>query len=144
MLRVIRRNPDGIGTILNMFGDFVNNSLSEEIKSENQDFCAMPLDLTETEKDYRVVANLPGIKKEDVKISLEKAQLIIEAENKNNVEDEKTVYHHKERFCGKYQRVIYLPENVNVDNIKAKMENGLLELIIPKEEIKPQKLINIE
>ncbi|MDD4156280.1 MAG: Hsp20/alpha crystallin family protein [Candidatus Cloacimonetes bacterium] len=144
MLRVIRRNPDGIGTILNMFGDFVNNSLSEEIKSENQDFCAMPLDLTETEKDYRVVANLPGIKKEDVKISLEKAQLIIEAENKNNVEDEKAVYHHKERFCGKYQRVIYLPENVNVDNIKAKMENGLLELIIPKEEIKPQKLINIE
>ncbi len=148
MLRVVRRNPEGISLpffpIFNMFDEFVKNSTSDEMKNDNQGYCAMPLDLTETEKDYRVIANLPGIKKEEVKISLEKNQLTIEAENKNNVEDEKAVYHHKERFCGKYQRVIYLPENVDVDNIKAKMENGLIELIIPKQEVKPQKLINIE
>lgn len=147
MLRIIGKNPESLSMpffpVMSLFDEFVKNSVGDEIKNEKQNYCAMPLDLTETEKDYRVIANLPGFTKELVKISLDNNQLTIETVDQEKKE-ENAVYHHKERFCGKYHRLIYMPENVDVNEIKAKMENGLLELIIPKQEVKPQKLINIE
>jgi HSP20 family protein len=142
MLRIVKRDP--FFPILSLFDEFVKNSATDEIKSENESVTAMALDLSETEKDYRVIANLPGIKKEDVKLSVEKNQLTIEASHKKEEESDKATYHHRERFFGKYHRIIYLPDNVDTNNIKAKMENGLLELSIPKEAAKPQTLINIE
>ena len=144
MLRIVKRDP--FIPIISLFDEFVRNSATEEIKSinENENVCAMALDLTETEKDYYVIANLPGIKKEEVKISIDKNQLSIEASHEKVEVTEKSVYHHKERFCGKYHRLIYLPENVDTSKIKAKMENGVLELTIPKAEEKQQKFISVE
>ena len=104
----------------------------------------MVLDLAETDKEYRIVANLPGIRKEDVKISLDKNQLTIEATHNKDEGDSKEIYHQRERFLGKCYRTIYLPENVESKGIKAKMDNGLLDLSIPKEAEKPQIFINID
>jgi HSP20 family protein len=142
MFKIIRRDP--YLPILNLFDEFVNHSTTEEAKSANENISAMVLDLAETTTEYRIVANLPGVCKEDAKISLDKNQLTIEATHTKDEIGGKEIYHHRERFFGKYYRTIYLQKNVESSEIKAKMENGLLELIIPKEAEKPQVFISID
>ena len=144
MLRIVQKDP--FYPILSLFDEFLNHSATEDVRkvSETESVSAMALDLSETEKEYRVYANLPGIKKEGVKITLDKNQLAIEATHQKDEENEKYIYHHRERFNGKYYRKVYLPENVDTNNIKATMENGILELLIPKAATKPQTFINID
>ena len=144
MFRIVRR--ENYSPIFSLFDDFIKNSSVEDVKNvgENENVSAMALDLVESAKEFHVIANLPGICKEDVKISLDKNQLIVEAFHKKEEEIEKSFYHHRERFFGNYRRVIYLPDSVDKNKIKAKMENGLLELIIQKEEEKPQTFISID
>ena len=143
MFKIVRKDP--FMPILGMFDEFLKNSHAEEIRSEEQEnVSAMALDLSENAKEYRIIANLPGICKDDVKISLDKNQLVIEATHKKETEEQTPTYHHRERFFGKYRRQIHLPENVKSSNIKAKMENGVLQLTVPKEDEKPQTFITIE
>jgi len=144
MFRVVRR--DHFLPMVSLFDEFIKDSITDEIRDRQgqEHVSAMALDLTETEKEYRVLANLPGMRKEDVKLSIDKKTLTIEVTQQLEKEDDQTIFHHRERFNGKYFRVIHLPENIDTNAIKAKMENGVLELSIPKEEKKPQVLINIE
>jgi len=142
MFKIVRRDP--FLPILSLFDEYVNNSATDEVKSVSENVSAMVVDLAETDKEYRIIALLPGIKKEDVKISLDKNQLTIEATHSIDESDSKDIYHHRERFFGKYFRTIYLPENVESNGIKAKMGNGLLDLSIPKEVKKQQTFINID
>ena len=141
MLRIVRRDP--FYPILSMFDEFLRTTTTEEMKSEREKVSVMTLDFTETEEDYRVLANMPGIRKEDVKISLDKNQMTIEANHQSDEDSEKSKYHHRERFIGKYHRIIYLPDNVDQMNIEAKLENGVLNLSIPKKEPTPKKEIEI-
>ena len=141
MFKIVRRDP--YLPILSLFDEFVNNSTTDAVKQDNENVSAMVLDLAETDKEYRIIANLPGIRKEDVKISLDKNQLTIEAIHNKVEGDNKEIYHHRERFFGKYYRIIYLPENVDSKGIKAKMDNGILDLSLPKEAEKPQIIIKI-
>ena len=142
MFKIVRR--DNFSPIFSLFDDFIKNTAIEENKNVNENVSIMALDLVESAKDFRIMANLPGILKEDVKISLDKNQLFIEAVHRKEEEDEKSIYHHRERFFGNYRRVIHLPDNVDKSQIKAKMENGLLELVIQKIEEKPQTFISID
>ena len=142
MLRIVRRDP--FYPILSMFDEFIKDTTLDKQKSESERVSAMALDLTETENDYRVLANMPGIKKEDVKVSLEKNQMTIEAKHHWEEETDKPNYHHRERFFGKYHRTIYLPDTCDSDKIKAKLEHGVLELMIPKKEPTPIKKVEIE
>jgi len=144
MFRVVRR--DHFLPMVSLFDEFIKDSITDEIRDRQgqEHVSAMALDLTETEKEYRVLANLPGVSKDDVKLSIDKKTLTIEVTQQFEKEDDQIIYHHRERFSGKYHRVIHLPENVDTNAIKAKMENGVLELTIPKEEKKPQILINVE
>lgn len=94
--------------------------------------------------EYKVMANLPGVTKENVKISYLKGQMTIETQLKEaKVETEQKVLR-RERYCGIYQRSLYLPDNIEADKISAKMENGVLTVIIPKIEVKKQSFITIE
>lgn len=142
MFKIMRRDP--FLPILGMFDEFVKNSTTEGVSAVHESMSAMALDLTETEKEYRIIANLPGITKEDVKISLDNNQLTIEASHQSDVPNEKEIVHHRERFFGKYHRLISLPANADVNQIKAKMENGLLDLTIPKVAEKPQTYISVD
>eukprot|EP01035_Chromulina_nebulosa_P018647 gene18647-24388_t len=93
----------------------------------------MPLDIKETTDSYHVIADLPGLTKEGVKISIhDNNVLLIEAERKyeNKVEGHK--YHREERSSGYVSRSIILPDNADHDKIVAKFENGVLTLNIEK------------
>lgn len=103
-------------------------------------------DLVENDKEYQLTLELPGIEKEDIKISYENNYLTISAEKKSKIDksDEKQNYVHKEIYYGSMQRRFYL-DDVDSDKIKANYKNGILEVKLPKKEvIDGTKYISIE
>ena len=128
-------------SMLNMFDDFFNRVYEDE---SDHDVKAMAMDIVEQEKEFELLANLPGFKKEDVKISVHDNQLLIEAKCENKKEEKKGTMYRCERYSGNYRRNLYLPDNADVAKIQAKMEDGVLKLSIPKQEATPQKEIVIE
>lgn len=94
----------------------------------------MKTDVRETKDGYDVFVDLPGFKKEDVTLNLENGYLTITAEKGlEKDEDEKGSYVRKERWSGSCSRSFYLGDGVRAEDIKAKMEDGILTLTFPKE-----------
>ena len=99
------------------------------------------LDLCETAEGYLVEAALPGVKPEDVEVTVENNVLTIKGETRQEVDEKKRNFHRVERRFGSFQRTIGLPTTVKADAIKADLTNGVLRLEIPKaEEAKPRKI----
>ena len=99
------------------------------------------LDLSETAEGYLVEAALPGVKPEDVEITVENNVLTIKGETRQEADEKKRNFHRVERRFGSFQRTIGLPTTVKADAIKAALTNGVLRLEIPKaEEVKPRKI----
>ena len=95
---------------------------------------AMRVDISEDEKNIYIEAELPGMKKEDVKVTVEDGVLMIRGERKQETEEKKKNYHRVERVYGSFSRAFTLGENINKDNIEAKYEDGVLHLTLPKME----------
>ncbi len=131
-----------MGTMLSIFDDFFNRAFEEEAAEDN--FRSMPMDIVEHEKEYEILANLPGFKKENVKISVHDNQLLVEAKCEIEKEEQKGTVYRCERYSGNYRRNLLLPENSDLAKISAKMEDGVLQLLIPKKEPTPQKEIVIQ
>jgi HSP20 family protein len=99
------------------------------------------LDMSETEEGYLVEAAVPGLKPEDLEITVENNVLTLKGETRQQAEDKKRNYHRIERRFGSFQRTIGLPTTVKADAIKASLSDGILRLEIPKaEEVKPRKI----
>ncbi len=92
------------------------------------------VDLTETENNYELVAEIPGLSKEDINLSLEKNVLKISGEKKSETEANEKDYRRIERAYGRFERSFTLPENVKRELIKASYKDGLLRVEIPKSE----------
>jgi len=96
------------------------------------------VDVADDEKSIRLIAELPGVKKEDVKILLENGFLTVSGDKKSEFEaNEEINVFRNERLFGNFERKFELPENINPDEIKAKFENGLLKISIAK--LAPEK-----
>jgi HSP20 family protein len=107
----------------------------------------MPLiNITEDAKKYKIEAELPGINKEDIDISIIDNILEIKGENKNESKKEEKGFIRREYKSSSYFRTFELPDNVDKDNIDADMKNGRLEISLPKieREKKEKKTIKIE
>ena len=100
----------------------------------------MRTDVKEDENGYELHIELPGYQKEDVKAQLKDGYLTITAKHEDNKDEknEKGNYIRRERFYGQCSRSFYVGEDVTQQEIKAKFENGVLELTIPKKEEKPK------
>ncbi|MFY9222765.1 MAG: Hsp20/alpha crystallin family protein [Blastocatellia bacterium] len=88
------------------------------------------------EGKYFIRAELPGMTKEDVKVELEGNKLIIRGERKKEHKEEKEGYYRSEVNYGEFYRSILLPEEVKFEEIEAKFNNGILEVIMPVPEVK--------
>ncbi|KAM1020127.1 hypothetical protein ACFX13_042161 [Malus domestica] len=104
------------------------------------------IDWKETPEAHIFKADLPGIKKEEVKVEVEDGRVLqISGERSREQEDKNDKWHRVERSSGKFVRRFRLPENAKIDQVKAAMENGVLTVTVPKEvEKKPEvKAIDI-
>ncbi len=99
------------------------------------------MDVEETENDYRISAELPGLKKEDVKITFQNNTLTISGEKKAEKEKKEDSYHRMERTYGKFSRSVHIPGQVMADKIDAEFKDGVLNISLPKsEEAKPKQI----
>ena len=142
-LPIIRREEREVDSrpIRSLIDDFLDNAFFESDLSETK---MMSIDVIEREQEFLLSANLPGIKKQDIKVYVEEDSLVIEAKRQEEKEDKNETMYRCERYQGDYRRVFSVPENWDYENIKAKYEDGVLKLTVPKKEIKPEKEIMIK
>jgi len=101
----------------------------------------LALDLFESDDDVTVQASIPGVKPEDLDISITGDVLTIQGETREEKEEKQGRYHLQERRYGAFQRSITLPALVKADKAAAVFENGVLTLTLPKvEEVKPRSI----
>ena len=124
-----------------LFDDFVHKYFNDDFIEDSR---LMAVDVIETDTLFKIKANLPGVKKENVNISLKENQLILSAQTDERKIENTECMVRSERFLGKYQRLFTLPDNCDTENIKAKLDNGVLCLDINKKEPAPKKQIVIE
>lgn len=97
------------------------------------------VDITEDDKEFLVKAELPEMKKEEVKVTVENGDLTISGERKQEKEEKGKIYHRIERSYGSFLRSFTLPEGINREKVSAEFKNGVLEIHLPKDEkAKPQ------
>jgi HSP20 family protein len=102
---------------------------------------APALDVHENADNFIIRAELPGLKREDIGVSLQDGALVISGEHKSEKVEEDVEIHRQERFYGKFQRALTLPTPVAVDKVKAQYKDGVLTVTLPKtEEAKPKQI----
>ena len=105
---------------------------------------APPLDIEETENGIIIRAEIPGMKKEDIKISLTGDTLCISGERRHEAEQKDRTFHRVERAYGRFMRSLVLPTDVDGSKVKAAYKDGILELSLPKSEKAKAREIAIE
>src|SRR5690242_13750698 len=102
---------------------------------------APALDVQEDKDSFSVRVELPGMKREDIEVSLHDGALVISGERKEEKVTEGTEIHRPERFYGKFSRALTLPAAVAGDKVKAQYKDGILTVTLPKaEEAKPKAI----
>jgi HSP20 family protein len=100
-----------------------------------------PVDIQETDDAYRIHAELPGMTKDDIQITLENNVLRLSGERKFEKDTKRENYHRIERTYGAFSRSFALPTQVSPDKVEAKFENGVLSIAVPKaEQAKPRRI----
>jgi HSP20 family protein len=139
-MRLVRyENP---GLIWSGFGRL--SSLQDELQrlfeSPLTDW-APALDVYENKDNFVVHTELPGLKREDIDVSLQDGVLVISGERKSGEKRTEGEIRRQERFYGKFQRTLTLPAPVAADKVKALYQDGVLTVTVPKaEEAKPRKI----
>ncbi len=99
------------------------------------------VDIAEHENEYLVKLELPGVSKEDVKITMQNNILTVRGEKKKEKESKSSSYHRVERSYGAFQRNFTLPSTVKADRIDASYSDGILTIVLPKaEEARPKQI----
>ncbi|MHB8117202.1 MAG: Hsp20/alpha crystallin family protein [Methanothrix sp.] len=114
-------------------------------KSEVQGILIKPLaDVQETDGEIIVTMDLPGIDKQNVDITISDDELSVVAERKTETEIAEKNYHKRERTYKKFERKVSLPTGVRMDEAKARLAEGVLQITIPKEIVTTRKRISID
>ena len=142
-----RRRREVIGGLLfDPFESFLDNSSAIQ-KSVP---ALMKTDIRDTSNDYELTIDLPGFKKDDITAEIKNGYLTVSAVASSDKEDkdDKGTFIRKERFSGRCSRSFYVGEDISEDDIKAKFDDGILQITIPKKEQAKEddkkKLIQIE
>ncbi|XP_015898443.3 18.2 kDa class I heat shock protein [Ziziphus jujuba] len=121
------------------------NAPSSSSARETSAFVNSRVDWKETPEAHVFKADLPGLRKEEVKVEVEDGRVLqISGERSKEQEEKNDKWHRIERSSGKFLRRFRLPENAKMDQVKASMENGVLTVTVPKEEEKKPEVKAIE
>jgi HSP20 family protein len=137
----LKRRRSDLVNFNNLFEDFFRDSLIPLSDLKNDTF---KVDVKETDEEYKIDAEMPGFKKEEIKIQCDDEMITISAERKEEKKEEKENYIHQERFSSSVSRSLYLP-NIEHEGIKAKLNDGVLKVTVPKKgETKAKKQITVD
>jgi len=149
MSNIIRRSPffelnslqDRMNQLFNQpFGGFEKFGFEQQLAPEN---FLPPVDISEDDHNITLQAEIPGVKQEDLNITLENNVLTISGERKFKEEEKKENFHRIERRYGKFTRSFTLPATVDAEKVNATFENGLLNITLAKREEFKAKQITI-
>ena len=102
------------------------------------------VDISETEQEYQIKAEIPDVKKEDVKVTVEDGVLTIQGERKHEKEEKGKKFHRIERSYGSFVRTFSLPDVIEEEKVKAEFKDGVLNLHLPKSEKAKPKAIEVK
>ena len=102
------------------------------------------VDVSEDKDNLHVTAELPGLKREEIEVSLQDGHLSITGERKTEQTQKDSRSHRTERFVGKFQRIIALPAEVKADKVSAQYKDGVLSITLPKAEEAKRKQIEVK
>ncbi|MCX7976816.1 MAG: Hsp20/alpha crystallin family protein [Bellilinea sp.] len=129
-----------MATLRSMVDQVFDNMLTRQLEAW-RGFDWVALDMYQTNNEVVVKAVLPGVKPEDIHVSVANQVLTIRGEVQEEKVSEEATYHIRERRSGVITRSVQLPVEVDVDKAKAEHENGILTLILPKaEEVRPKTI----
>lgn len=146
MANIIRKDPffeltslrDRMNQLFNQAFGFEGLGMEQPLTEVN---FLPPVDISEDEHNIVLMAEIPGVKPEDLNVTLENNVLTITGNRKFKEEEKKENYHRIERRYGKFTRSFTLPATLDAENVNAVFENGILTLTLPKkEEFKPKQI----
>ena len=134
------------GGVNNLFDNFFDNFGLTPFGREDERFNSFTphLDVSETDTEIKVTAELPGLDENDIEVSLDRNVLTISGEKKSESEEKSENFYRMERSYGKFQRSIPLPAEVKADEVEATFKQGLLHVTLPRTEPKDVKKIGIK
>jgi len=145
MLVTRNRNPINTTRKFDLINEFFNALEAQRNEEPKEIVDFVPAVNTREGKDaYYIELDLPGIKKEDVEISVDKNILTIKGKREVKKEEEKNDYYRIESMYGTFARSFTLPEKVDSENIRATGENGVVEITIPKLKVEKDTTKKIE
>ena len=133
------REPTGTSFFDSFFNDFTLPTVSTWEKDWTP-----AVDFSESEKEYTLKAELPGINKDDIDISLADGVLTVKGEKREEKKEEKENYHYRETRYGSFSRSLLLPEDASMEKVDAVYADGVLTVSIPKTEAAKPKKIEIQ
>ena len=134
---LIKKTPDNFIKSVN---DEISSILSrnfdslfpEYIFSQDYDKFAIPVEIKEKDHEYRIKAELPGIKKEDLDIDIDKNHITVNAKKQEETETDTKGFRKSEFKYGEFSRSVYFPQEIDIAKTSAKLENGVLKIEAPK------------
>lgn len=139
----IKYNRPSTDVFSRNFNDIVDEFFNNASSSYRKDSFMPSVDISESDTQFEVSVVLPGLKKEDIKVDLDKGNLTISGERKFENGEEGKNFHRVETQYGKFNRSFYLPDTIDEESISAKYEDGILNITINKSEEKAKKQIEI-
>jgi HSP20 family protein len=141
-MELVRWEPiAGFGNVRSMFNDLFDGGLGRDLATANSSKWYPAVDVLEGKDAYLIRAELPGMKKEDIKVEAKDGTLVLSGERKSEKPAEGVEYRHVERVSQKFWRSFSLPDTVKHDGIEASYRDGVLEIRVPKaEEAKPRQI----
>ena len=141
MMVPVRRNRNLLSELMtDPFDAFFNAASAPMQAMQKMSPTLMRTDIKETDGGYELTIDLPGFKKDDVQAELKDGYLTIAAQTQSETEDkdDEGTFVRKERFSGKCSRTFYVGDDVEEDDIKAKFEDGVLKIAVPKKQEQPK------
>ena len=124
--------------------DRLFNAFFGTYPDETDSFWSPMVDIEESNGNLVVKAELPGMKKDDIKVSVHDNVLSVSGERRQEKETKEKTFHRVERYYGKFMRSIALPKEVNADTIKATYKDGVLNITLQKPESMKPKDIDVK
>ncbi|MCC5941177.1 MAG: Hsp20/alpha crystallin family protein [Balneolaceae bacterium] len=125
------------------FSDIMDEFFNDALETRRNTFTPS-INISETEKQFVIDVEVPGVDKKDIDLNVEKNTLTISGERKFEKKEDGKQYHRVESHYGSFSRSFTLPDNVDIETINAAYNNGMLRITVDKSEQSMRKQINIK